>query len=167
MLLKIKIFHCSNDSKLTHNCRLQTWNTTTTTNNTFFGLITTQTDRQQTDSRQTDRRGLGLTCLRVLATRLSSTGPRSSCRRWTSSRIRRRTTWDRATSPTLFLVTTSHFSGVVTNILRENTQHWFRNIKCQFTFEYNLWCQSIKHSGLLTHALRDKKTPGMSIQSVA
>lgn len=62
---------------------------------------------------------VGLTCLMVLATRLSSTGPRSSWRRWTSSKIRRRTIWDRATSPTLFLVTTSHFSGVVTNIWKK------------------------------------------------
>lgn len=65
------------------------------------------------------RKGGELTCLSVLATRLSSTGPRSSCSRWTSSKMRRRTIWDRPTSPTLFLVTTSHFSGVVTNIWKQ------------------------------------------------
>lgn len=62
------------------------------------------------------------TCLMVRATRLSRTGPRSSCRRWTSSRMRRRTIWERATSPTLFLVTTSHFSGVVTNIWKTHME---------------------------------------------
>lgn len=59
-----------------------------------------------------------LTCRSVLATRLSKTGPLSSCSRCTSSKISKRTIWDRATSPTLFLVTTSHFSGVVTNICK-------------------------------------------------
>ena len=56
------------------------------------------------------------TCLSVLATRLSITAPRSSCSRWTSSMINRRTICVRATSPVLLRVTTSHFSGVVTNI---------------------------------------------------
>ena len=56
------------------------------------------------------------TCLKVRATRVSITGPRSSCSRWTSSMIRSLTILASAISPVLFRVTTSHFSGVVTSI---------------------------------------------------
>lgn len=56
------------------------------------------------------------TCRRVLATKHSITEPLSSCSKCTSSMINNLTSWASATSPVLFRVTTSHFSGVVTNI---------------------------------------------------
>ena len=60
-----------------------------------------------------------VTCLRVLATRLSMTEPRSSCSKCTSSMMSSRTIWVNAISPVLLRVTTSHFSGVVTNIWKQ------------------------------------------------
>lgn len=70
---------------------------------------------------------LPLTCRKVRATMLSNTGPLSSCSKWTSSRIRSFTIWETATSPTLFLVTTSHFSGVVTSIYK--TRKYIEKVK--------------------------------------
>lgn len=66
-----------------------------------------------------------LTWRRVLATKHSMTEPLSSCKRCTSSMISNFTSWASATSPVLLRVTTSHFSGVVTNICKtKQSRKW-------------------------------------------